>query len=192
MKRLHIFIISISVSFLIFFSVIFALNGTKSPKLPWQGTPSAFYNARHNVGKNYLADTRFTLVGSGTIVLDAITGLQWQSYYDTGSADYIANFSATGTWDSANVYCSTLNLAGFTGWRVPSITELHSILDFSRNPTVSGVDPAYFKVQKGAGYYYWSSTAYAPVPTSAYRIRFDYYDISNIDKTTYHYIRCVR
>lgn len=63
----------------------------------------------------YISDSangsvRFTLTGSNTVVVDNITGLQWQSYKSTGSADYTANYAVTSTWLNAKAYCAGLTL----------------------------------------------------------------------------------
>lgn len=50
---------------------------------------------------------------------DASTGLMW-----TGQS----SFSLRGvmTWDDAGIYCSSLTLGGFSGWRLPTIPEMRS------------------------------------------------------------------
>lgn len=124
---------------------LYALNGTKSPKLPWQGIANASYDSVHNVGSSYLADARFTLMNSNTIVSDSITGLQWQSYKSTGSADYTANYAITSTWLNAKAYCAGLSLGGYNvgTWRLPTVKELGSIVDFSVTTSPS-INTTYF------------------------------------------------
>lgn len=50
---------------------------------------------------------------------DPATGLTW-SKKDNGSDV---------NWNQASEYCSTLQLAGFRGWRLPTIEELQGIYD---------------------------------------------------------------
>ncbi|MDD3466046.1 MAG: DUF1566 domain-containing protein [Campylobacterales bacterium] len=67
-------------------------------------------------------------VKSGNIVTDYVTGLQWQDDSSTGG------YTHSETWDNAITYCSNLSLDGQTGWRLPTITELETILDTNNYP----------------------------------------------------------
>jgi hypothetical protein len=51
--------------------------------------------------------------------IDPSTGLMWPSR-DNGKAV---------TWHSATKYCRNLHLAGYTGWRQPTLDELASLVD---------------------------------------------------------------
>ena len=56
---------------------------------------------------------------SNGVVTDGVTELLWQQ-----------TVSGSGyTWAEAKAYCSGLSLGGFTGWRVPNLWELYSIVE---------------------------------------------------------------
>jgi len=57
--------------------------------------------------------------GDGTVT-DLVTGLMWQA--DPGEKM---------TYDQAATGASSFNLAGYTDWRLPTIKELYSLIDFS-------------------------------------------------------------
>jgi len=80
----------------------------------------------------------YTLSGDGLSVLDNVTGLTWQRSPDTnGDGDIDANDKLT--WTETQVYPATLNAESFGGyddWRLPTIKELYSLIDFS------GTDPS--------------------------------------------------
>ena len=71
-------------------------------------------------------------------MLDNLTGLTWQRSPDTdddGDIDVNDKF----TWTEAQAYPATLNAQSFGGyddWRLPTIKELYSLIDFS------GTDPS--------------------------------------------------
>ncbi len=69
--------------------------------------------------------------GDGTIT-DLATGLMW-------SQDY----SGKMTWSEAQAAAEALTLAGHTDWRLPTITELYSLIDFSGSepPVNAAGDP---------------------------------------------------
>ena len=78
---------------------------------------------------------------NGTIT-DTVTGLMWQAL-DGGEMKI----------ENAILYCDTLNLAGYTNWRLPTAQENFSILNLQNaNPALS---TTYF-VNTGAEYW-WTS-----------------------------------
>lgn len=89
----------------------------------------------------------FTDNGNGTIT-DNNSGLMWQKT-DSGEM----------TWDNARTGASTLNLAGYTDWRLPTAQEAFAILDHERNPALN---PTYFVNNAGGtpGYFWTSDLFY--------------------------------
>ncbi|KAA3655506.1 MAG: DUF1566 domain-containing protein [Chloroflexi bacterium] len=67
--------------------------------------------------------------GDGTIT-DLNTGLMWQQSPDTDGNGTI-NASDKRTYNEAISAANSLTLAGYDDWRLPTITELYSLIDFS-------------------------------------------------------------
>lgn len=113
-------------------------------------------------------------------VLDTGTGMTWQQ----------AASPATYTLDDANSYCSsnTPGLPG-TGWRLPSMKELQTVVNDSRvRPAIdSSVFPSTpFDVA------YWSSTKVAGRPGYAWSVSFELGVSSHTSASTKYHVRCVR
>ncbi len=72
--------------------------------------------------------------GDGT-VSDNVTGLMWQQSPDTNGDGNIEAADKL-TYDESVAGAGTCNLGGYTDWRMPTIKELYSLIDFS------GVDPS--------------------------------------------------
>ena len=72
--------------------------------------------------------------GDGTVT-DTVTGLMWQKSPDL-NGDGVINVNDKLTYDEALARAGMLRLGGYTDWRLPTIKELYSLIDFS------GVDPS--------------------------------------------------
>jgi hypothetical protein len=79
----------------------------------------------------------YTDNGYGT-VSDNLTGLVWQKSPDT-NGDGAIDASDKMTASEAAVYCQDLVLDGSSDWRLPSIKQLYSLIDFS------GLDPSSYE-----------------------------------------------
>jgi hypothetical protein len=95
--------------------------------------------------------------GDGTVT-DTATGLMWQQ----GQSPAL-------TWEAALTYTESLSLAGYDDWRMPTVKELVSIVDFNRwNPAI---DTTFFPGTNSLSY--WSSTTRNWEPRCAWLVSFD-------------------
>lgn len=124
----------------------------------------------------------YTLLGGGTMVQDNVTGLIWEMKTSRNS---VANYSDLHDADNTYTWCDTtestnggnegacgtnntedfinrLNIAkfgGHTDWRLPTMKELHSLVDYKGSgPTI---DPIFATTTQSN--YYWSSTTYTAI-----------------------------
>ncbi len=108
-------------------------NATTEIACPSAG--QAFYGQDAQVQGN---QPSYTLSGDGLTVLDNVTGLTWQRSPDTnGDGSIEANDKLT--WTQAQARPAALNAArygGYSDWRLPTIKELYSLIDFR------GTDPS--------------------------------------------------
>jgi hypothetical protein len=97
--------------------------------------------------------------GVAGIVTDRVSGLVWQR---TPS-------SATYTREAAAAYCASQTVDNHSDWRVPSLIELVSLVDFTvSHPSIDGV--TFPGTQAGS---YWSSTVCASSSSDNWRVSFD-------------------
>lgn len=125
--------------------------------------------------------------GDDTII-DGVTGLIWRKQTDKELI-----------WSDALNYCNNLTLGGQTDWRLPSRTELITLLDYSRTdyqyPTI---DTTYFpnaNFSDALSAVYWSSTPNAANPSYAWALDFIsgfFEDFFSTNKFNTFYVRCVR
>lgn len=82
----------------------------------------------------------YTANANGT-VNDDVTGLVWQASADT-NADSTIDSRDKFTYTGAQSYCADLTLGGSADWRLPTIKQLYSLIDFrGRDPSgYSGTD----------------------------------------------------
>jgi hypothetical protein len=116
------------------------------------------------------------VMASGT-VYDTRTKLTWQQTVP----------SETHTWADAKTHCAGVGASlGGTGWRLPTIKELQTIVDDSRtNPSI---DPTAFPSTPAT--YFWSSTPRAS--SEALIVSFDFGYTSHHDVSKTNQVRCVR
>lgn len=118
---------------------------------------------------------RFLDNGDGTVT-DSETGLMW-----TTDANL---FSTTKTWQEAIDYCKNLSIEGYSGWRLPSVKELLSLIDYATYNPALPADHPFLNVQPS---YYWSSTAYASNPYCAWVVGMWYGGVDFDGKSYYYY-----
>ncbi len=100
-------------------------------------------------------ENRYIDRGDGT-VMDATTGLTWQQVDD----------GTPRNWRDALAYCAALDVGGQTGWRLPNAKELHTIVDYTRAPTVTGTAALAPPLRASSmESYYWSGTTIADGPS---------------------------
>jgi hypothetical protein len=126
------------------------------------------------------------------IVTDYVTNLMWQRVSKEEWNDrknYI-------TWYEAKEYCEELSLGGYEDWRLPSIVELRSIVDRSKdNPTL---DPIFYEKNNNNSFnklnsnYFWSNTPLAPGISNVWGI--DFKDGSEYwrRKEDQYAVKCIR
>ncbi len=121
----------------------------------------------------------YTDNGDGTVT-DIFTGLMWQQTFS----------STTVTWDQALAYCVGLNLGGHTDWRLPTIKELRSLVDFSLYEP--SINTTYFPNTVESSF--WSSTTNASDTLKAWGVGFSWGSAGSYYKDDYshYYVRAVR
>jgi hypothetical protein len=116
------------------------------------------------------------IINSDNTVTDTVTNLMWQR--DCLPGEY--------TWYDAMELTS--NLGGYSDWRLPTIKELLSLVDYEKfNPYI---DTDVFPTTPSSSF--WSSSPYAGNSDYAWLVGFDdgydYYDV----KYYYYQVRLVR
>ncbi len=84
------------------------------------------------------------------VVHDRTTGLMW-TRKNVGSKRL--------TWSDAKTACAAVREGGFEDWRLPTIQELLSLLDYSRR------QPAIDSAFECESAWYWSATPYSASPS---------------------------
>ena len=132
------------------------------------------------LGQILAASERFELVFDGKAVLDKQTGLIWERSPDTTKR----------TYTSACDCCSTKEVAGRKGWRLPTIEELGGIVDTSHGPPTLPSGHPFNNVQSD---YYWSSShdIYGSIDW-VHCLNFYGGSIFSLNKTEPWYVWCVQ
>ena len=110
---------------------------------------------------------------------DLVTGLEWQRNESTFSQ----------FWQDAGEICRDLSLRGFSDWRLPTITELIGITDYTRlSPAISV--QAFPNPKTNSDY--WSSTIDPFFPEYVRTLNLSNGQVGNSPLTSPQLVRCVR
>jgi Protein of unknown function (DUF1566) len=114
----------------------------------------------------------------GDVVSDRSTGLIW-------SRENVAGGSMK--WAAAKEACAKLKLGGHDDWRLPTIRELLTLVDYERH--APAIDPVF----KCDASYYWTSTPAASSPGAcAWGVSFGNGSAGWYDRGYGYYVRAVR
>jgi len=111
---------------------------------------------------------------------DPETGLEWQ-YKSPGEM----------SWHEAIEYSAALALAGKDDWRLPSLSELESLLDRTASRP-DGRPPVRNEVPFRDRLAYWSSTTFEEDTQTAWIVMFDGAYVLSYYKSNFYHVRCVR
>ncbi len=115
-----------------------------------------------------------------TIIKDPSTNLMWEDtkHVEDGQVTYL----------EANSYCEKLELGEHADWRVPTIKELLSIVDYTRSEPATLKEFSHVDQDR----LYWSSTEDANKSTEFWGVVFEDGDTNNASAIYDRRVRCVR
>jgi hypothetical protein len=118
------------------------------------------------------------------LVVDTVSGLVWQRNVDP----YPCNTSFGCTLAQAQTYCQNLSLGSYpSGWRVPALKELTSIVDYSRAGPVIDTNTFPNTVRNLT----WTATPKAGDPNSEWALSFDDGTFATHSSANAYWVRCV-
>jgi hypothetical protein len=135
-----------------------------------------------NWSKKLPSDSRFTVLNAfgSAAVRDDETGLVWEKTLETAEL----------SWADARNACADKDVGGRKGWRLPSISELASLVDPSMR--TGSTLPLGHPFTNALADVYWSATTMAGNPNSAWLVFFDTGRVSYAFKTITFHVWCVR
>ncbi len=175
-----------------------AVDCTTATALPKSGQTTSYATGDDGDLQRGVAwpSTRFTAAssGTGTVVIDNLTGLIWQQDGSTPTVGLCSGGSMS--WQGALDYAACLNANNYLGhndWRLPNVNELLSLVNYGQSNPATWLDSQGFANTQPLAY--WSSTTYTPDTASAlvvgvYGLGIESYN--NKTASGYIYVRCVR
>lgn len=146
---------------------VFCSGTTGCADRNWSATPvPASKPTSYVVGK----------VGAIDTVTDTTTGLVWQKAAPPGGF----------TFPQATQYCASLSPAG--AWRLPTIIELVSLLDFTSQVPAAHMSSVFSQSSNT----FWSATPYFPTTGTYWTLEILYGTSSNANPTGSLAVRCVQ
>ncbi|WP_019600843.1 DUF1566 domain-containing protein [Teredinibacter turnerae] len=153
--------------------------------LMWEAKVSA--DDQNGNGGLHDADDRFTWY-SGQVAANGGAVGEWNQKYDQ-CAGY--NKSSPATYCNTGEFVERVNaagLCGYTDWRLPSLQELQSLVNFGvSRPAVDG---EFFPHTQND--FYWSSSPVVGKPTSAWAVSFQFGYSAPLQRNNSRFVRLVR
>jgi hypothetical protein len=160
---------------------------------PWQ---DGFFANKPNA-RSFTGPTQHPTYTSNYTTKDNVTGLVWKSCLQGWDGAACANDNAdpnTYTWVNALDACTALNnlnsgagYAGRTTWRLPTVEELSTLLNYGvMHPAI---DTMHFPNTQTD--YYWSSSAYVANAGRAWYVNFSHGYVNGSVKPNSFHVRCV-
>lgn len=136
---------------------------------------------------------RFTDNFDGT-VKDNLTGLIW---LEQANYNNVSGATGTANWADADAFCAALSTSecGLSDgsadgdWRLPSIEELQTLIDFSQSNPALPSGHLFAGVQSDG---YWSSSSYAGFPSFAWLVYLNHGNVDAVADSTTKYVWPVR
>jgi hypothetical protein len=151
------------------------------PFLPGDHLATQASELTQNWDKRLPSASRFTTLTDfgGAAVRDEETGLVWETTLETSEM----------SWTDARAACADKDVGGRKGWRLPSISELSSLLDPTvRTRPMLPLGHPFTNVQD----VYWSATTMTDNTKSAWLVFFDTGKVLHAFKTITFHVWCVR
>ena len=144
--------------------------------------PNSTSELTQNWDKKLPSASRFTVLSAfgDAAVRDDETGLVWEKTLETTEL----------SWTDARAACADKDVGGRKGWRLPSISELASLVDTSMR--TGSTLPLSHPFTNAHADVYWSATTMAGNPNSAWLVFFDTGKVSHAYKTITFHVWCVR
>ena len=94
--------------------------------------------------------------------------------------------------DQAQAYVEQLDLGGYDDWRLPSVKELTSIIDFAE--VAPAINETHFShTSSNTGTYYWTATEHPEDSSKYFNIEFRYGTINALNSAAKaNFVKCVR
>ena len=108
---------------------------------------------------NDSTSTRFVRVLDGTVIQDRHTGLAWEQEPDRFH----------GTWTEAAAHCKEKTIGGQSGWRIPHVKELSSLVDSSQKDPALPPGHPFANIKSAV---YWTDTPSANDEMVAWHVSF--------------------
>jgi len=134
---------------------------------------------------------------SGDSIQDVGAGLQWTRCVAGQAGPTCSGTPTLMNWGDSMAYCESLSQDGHTDWRLPTINELRSIVDYSReDPALDPIFP-FGSSGEDVSVPHWSSTNHPSSSSSRYEfsmtLEFQLGTVDDMVKDSVNAaVRCVR
>jgi hypothetical protein len=134
---------------------------------------------------NQCVTAQYTVNATAGTVTDGVTNLVWQQTVSSNPcpADD-GGFPSGCTWSDAQTYCQSLSLGGLSGWRLPTLAELFSLVEGANTPSIEATAFPNTPAEP-----FWTSTT--AFSNDAYVVYFNSGETTAFDLTFAFDVRCV-